>query len=316
MKTTLQLLLFVLLLKPAFANTVDSTFLDTSVILETNTGKLYGSLCMPGSFQKGTVVILIAGSGPTDRNGNSSLTKNNNLKQIAYAFADAGIASLRFDKRGIGESQSAMKKEEDLRFDDYISDVEEWIKLLKKKKCFNKIVVAGHSEGSLIGMVAAAKSADIFISISGAGEPIYQTLKKQLSKQPDTIINKSNIIIDSLMQGHRVKDVPLLLFSLFRPSVQPYMINWFRYNPQSEIKKLKMPVLIINGDKDLQVDEGNAEMLQRASPKAQLVVLKDMNHVLKTVSDEKDNYKSYKDPERPLHPELMKVMIEFIKTNS
>jgi len=118
------------------------------------------------------------------------------------------------------------------------------------------------------------------------------------------------------MEGHRVKDVPLLLFSLFRPSVQPYMINWFQYNPQSEIKKLKIPVLIINGDKDLQVDEENAEVLQRASPKAQLVVLKEMNHVLKTVSDEKDNYKSYKDPERPLHPELMKVMIEFIKTNT
>jgi pimeloyl-ACP methyl ester carboxylesterase len=316
MRTTLQLLLFVFLLNPAYANNKDSVLQDTPLVLETNTGKLYGSLCMPGSFQKGMVVILIAGSGPTDRNGNSSLTKNNNLKQIAYSFADAGIASLRFDKRGIGESQSAMKKEEDLRFDDYISDVGEWIKLLKKKKCFNKIVVAGHSEGSLIGMVAAAKSADIFISISGAGEPIYQTLKKQLSKQPDTIRNKSNIIIDSLMQGHMVKDVPLLLYSIFRPSVQPYMINWFQYNPQTEIKKLKMPVLIINGDKDLQVDVENAEMLQRASPKVQLVVLKDMNHVLKTVSDEKDNYKSYKDPERPLHPELMKVMIEFIKTNS
>jgi pimeloyl-ACP methyl ester carboxylesterase len=316
MRTTLQLLLFVFLLNPAYANNKDSVLQDTPLVLETNTGKLYGSLCMPGSFQKGMVVILIAGSGPTDRNGNSSLTKNNNLKQIAYSFADAGIASLRFDKRGIGESQSAMKKEEDLRFDDYISDVEEWIKLLKKKKCFNKIVVAGHSEGSLIGMVAAAKSADIFISISGAGEPIYQTLKKQLSKQPDTIRNKSNIIIDSLMQGHMVKDVPLLLYSIFRPSVQPYMINWFQHNPQTEIKKLKMPVLIINGDKDLQVDVENAEMLQRASPKVQLVVLKDMNHVLKTVSDEKDNYKSYKDPERPLHPELMKVMIEFIKTNS
>ena len=193
-----------------------------------------------------------------------------------------------------------------------MSDVKQWIALLKKDKRFTRIIIAGHSEGSLIGM-CAAEEADKFISISGAGEPIATTLKKQLEKQPDTIKHLSNIIIDSLSNGHEVKNVPLLLFSLFRPSVQPYMISWFKYNPVAEIAKLKIPVLIIQGDKDLQVSEENAHKLHEAYPRSKLAVLQNMNHVLKTVSDEKDNYKSYKDADRPLHPELIDKIVSFIK---
>jgi alpha-beta hydrolase superfamily lysophospholipase len=281
-------------------------------VLSTKTGDIFGTVCLPMSFYKGPVVLIIAGSGPTDRNGNSTFTKNNNLKFIAQKLADSGIASLRFDKRGIGESASAMKSEKDLIFEHYISDVKQWIAYLKKDKHFTKIIIAGHSEGSLIGMAAAAE-ADKYISISGAGEPIASTLKKQLEKQPDTIRKISNIIIDSLSEGHEVKNVPLLLFSLFRPSVQPYLISWFKYNPIAEIAKLKIPVLILQGDKDLQVDEENAYRLHEASKGSKLLILQNMNHVLKSVSDEKDNAKSYKDADRPLHPVLIPEMVSFIK---
>ncbi len=304
--------MILLLSKNANASKWHDISTDTTIVLHTKTGDLFGSLCMAKDFTKGPLVIIIAGSGPTDRNGNSNFTKNNNLKLIAYNLADSGIASLRFDKRGIGESAAAMKSEKDLIFENYISDVKQWITFLKKDKRFTKIIIAGHSEGSLIGLASAAK-ADKFISISGAGEPIAFTLKKQLETQPDTIKKISNTIIDSLSEGYEVKNVPLLLFSLFRPSVQPYLISWFKYNPVAEITKLKIPVLIIQGDKDLQVSEENAHKLHEACPRSKLVVLQNMNHVLKTVSDEKDNYKSYKDADRPLHPELIREIISFIK---
>ncbi len=316
MRTYFQLLLLLLAFHFGYAKNIDPSFTESSLILETKTGKLYGSLCIPNHYKKGAIVLLIAGSGPTDRNGNSGLTKNNALLQLAHQLADSGIASFRFDKRGIGESAGAIKKEEDLIFDDYISDVSDWMALLKKDKRFNKLIIAGHSEGSLIGMIAASRKTDLFISISGAGEPIDQTLKRQLAKQPDTIKNKSYSIIDSLKQGHLVKDVPLLLYSLFRPSVQPYLINWFKRNPQIEVAKLKIPALIIQGNKDLQVSEDDAKMLHDASPNSKLVIIDNMNHVLKTVSDEKDNYKSYKDANRHLHPELIKVIVGFIKQHS
>jgi pimeloyl-ACP methyl ester carboxylesterase len=312
MRNTLLTFTIILLFNNVIAFNGNKNTQDSTVVLSTKTGDIFGTVCLPMSFYKGPVVLIIAGSGPTDRNGNSTFTKNNNLKFIAQNLADSGIASLRFDKRGIGQSAAAMKSERDLIFEDYISDVKQWIIFLQKDTRFTKIIIAGHSEGSLIGMVAATE-ADKYISISGAGEPIAFTLKKQLKTQPDTIKKLSNTIIDSLSEGHEVKNVPLLLFSLFRPSVQPYLISWFKYNPVAEIAKLKIPVLIIQGDKDLQVSEENAHQLHEACPNSKLVVLQNMNHVLKTVSDEKDNSKSYKDADRPLHPELIREMVSFIK---
>lgn len=303
---------FILMLLCINTNAQNNNTHDSTIVLQTKTGDIYGSLCLPKHFDKGPVVLIIAGSGPTDRNGNSNFTKNNNLTFIAQSLADSGIASLRFDKRGIGQSTPAMKNEKDLLFEDYISDVKQWIALLKKDKHFTTITIAGHSEGSLIGMVAAVE-AEKFISISGAGEPIALTLKKQLDKQPDTIKKISKLIIDSLSAGYEVKNVPLLLFSLFRPSVQPYLISWFKYNPVTEIAKLKIPVLILQGDKDLQVSEENAHHLHEANKDSKLVILRSMNHVLKSVSDEKDNSYSYRDAKRPLHPELMREMVSFIK---
>ena len=127
MRTYFQLLLLLLAFHFGYAKNIDPSFTESSLILETKTGKLYGSLCIPNHYKKGAIVLLIAGSGPTDRNGNSGLTKNNALLQLAHQLADSGIASFRFDKRGIGESAGAIKKEEDLIFDDYISDVSDWM---------------------------------------------------------------------------------------------------------------------------------------------------------------------------------------------
>ena len=297
------------------AQTVDSSYNESDIQLKTDSGAIAGTLTLPGKQTGVPVALIIAGSGPTDRNGNSAFTRNDALKLLAHALADNGIASVRFDKRGIGGSMKAGKKEADLRFETYINDAADWIRLLKQDKRFSKIVVIGHSEGSLIGMVAAAQAgADQFVSIAGTGRPIDEVLKEQLKTASEDLYQLSLPVLDSLKQGHLVNKVDGRLFTLFRPSVQPYMISWLRYNPQEEIRKLSIPVLIVQGTNDIQVPAVDAEKLAAAKPEAKLLLIEDMNHVLKIIrGDRQANIATYKDPSLPLAEQLVTGIVSFIK---
>lgn len=272
-----------------------------------------GTLLMPNSSSKIPVVLIIAGSGPTDRNGNSIMTRNDGLRMLAQGLAAKGIASVRFDKRGIAASVSAGKPEAELRFDDYIEDAKAWIELLKKDTRFSKVIVAGHSEGSLVGMIAAVGEADGFVSIAGGGKPADRIFKEQLASQPAVFKDASYRIIDSLAEGKTVKDVHPMLFSFFRPSVQPYMISWFKYNPVTEIAKLNIPVLIVQGTHDSQITTADAEALAAAKPAVKLVVIQNMNHVLKIVGDgPSENMASYNNPSLPVSEQLVVEVASFV----
>ena len=293
----------------------DTTLMETKVVLETKNGKLFGTLTIPKKFTNLPVALIIAGSGPTDRDCNSPMLKSNAYKKLAYGLAGNNIASLRFDKRGIAESKSALKNESDIRFDDYVNDAKDWIQLLKNDKRFSKVIVIGHSEGSLIGMLAATK-ADMFISIAGAGQTIDKTLKEQLSSQPKEFQDLSFPIIDSLKKGKIVENVNPKVASLLRLSVQPYLISWFNYDPQIEIKRLNIPILIIQGTNDIQVTVEDAKRLSKASPKSQLVLVDKMNHIFVTVEgDRQANIATYNDPTLPLADGFIKDIAGFISKN-
>jgi pimeloyl-ACP methyl ester carboxylesterase len=295
-------------------STNDTAFTETTVVLHTPGGDIAGTLTVPNQPAKMPVALIIAGSGPTDRNGNNPMMKNESLQKLAYGLAANHIATLRFDKRGIGESKSAGKKEADLRFEDYINDAKGWIELLKKDKRFSKVIVAGHSEGALIGMIAALHQAQGFISIAGAGKSADKLLKEQLTTQPASVKDASFPIIDSLAMGKTVENVPGVLNALFRPSIQPYMISWFHYDPQTEIKKLTIPVLILQGTNDLQIDVDDAQLLAKANTKAQLVLIKNMNHIFRIVEgDRRENLATYITPEQPISEELINTIAVFVK---
>jgi pimeloyl-ACP methyl ester carboxylesterase len=317
-KLLLSTISFFTLMSSAFAQIdikKDSNYIETPVTLETKTGNIYGTLTTPIQTKSSPLIIIIAGSGPTDRDGNTIMIKgkNNSLKYLANELGNAGISSIRYDKRGIGESKSAMKSEADLRFDDYVNDVRDWVNKFKKDNRFSEIIIAGHSEGSLIGMIAANGHADKYISISGAGEKAGTLIKKQLETQSLEIQDYSNLAIDSLEAGFVVKKINPLLYSLFRPSVQPYLISWFKYDPQTEIKKLKIPVLILQGDNDVQVSEDDAKLLSKAQPKATLAIIPNMNHILKIVEGDKvQNIKSYSDASLPISDELLRAIVGFV----
>ena len=284
--------------------------------LKTNSGSLYGTLLKPNHINgKIPVALIIAGSGPTDRDGNNAMMKNNSLKMLAESLANNGIASLRYDKRGIGESKAALISEVNLSFEDLIQDAQQWVRMLKENKNFSKIIIIGHSEGSLIGM-NAAKNANGFISLAGAGRSADLILKEQLGAQPKQVQDLCFPIIDSLTAGKLVDNVNPMLNSLFRSSVQPYMISWFKHNPQQDIKQLKFPCLIIQGDNDLQVSISDARFLADAKNNNQLMIIEKMNHVFKIIDsgDRSANVAAYSNPTMPISNEMAEKISHYIKS--
>ncbi len=285
--------------------------------LVTTTGVIHGTLDVP-SRTPVPVVLIIPGSGPTDRNGNSSQVRANAYELLAAALAANSIASVRYDKRGVGASAAAMAAERDLRFETYVNDAAAWLRRLRSDGRFSRIVVAGHSEGSLVGMIAVQRGpADGFVSLEGAGRPAAAVLREQLKpKLPPALYAQADGIIAQLDQGHAVAHVPAELVPLFRPSVQPYLISWFRFDPAVEIAKVGPPVTIVQGTADVQVSVADAEALARARPSARLVIVGGMNHVLKYAPDTTSQaaiLRGYEDPSLPIDPRAVDAVVSLAR---
>jgi len=312
-------ILFIIFTYAAFDSTghINSSGREDTVSIVRDSGRIFGSIITPENDEKFPIALIISGSGPTDRNGNNPMMTNNSLKMLADSLGKAGIASIRYDKRGVAASIGAGISEIDLRFEDYVEDAIAWVNFIKEDNRFNNLVIIGHSEGSLIGMIAAYQvPIDGFISIAGPGEPADLTIKRQLQSQPSFIQDQLNPKIDSLKNGFLIGDVDPAYFALLRPSVQPYLISWFKYDPQIEIKKLKIPVLLIQGDTDIQVRTEDAEMLEMAALDANLVIINGMNHILKpSTLDRQENIATYMDPELPIVQELIHSIADFILEN-
>jgi uncharacterized protein len=271
-----------------------------------------GTLVTPELEEKTPLVIMLQGSGPTDRDGNQSFVKNDALKKLAHALANEGIASYRYDKR-IFQVQRLGIKEQDMRFDDFVTDAISTLEYFKDHNSYEKIVVLGHSQGSLVGMLAARDRADGFISIAGLAQPIDNILIEQIENQLPGLKENVQQAFHEMRTSGSTSSYNPVLESIFRPSVQPFILSWMKYHPQEEIAKLEIPVLLINGSNDLQVSEAEARQLKEAYPEAELVILENMNHILRKIEgDDLMNSKSYNEPGQPLHPELVGHLVEFI----
>lgn len=285
--------------------------------LVTATGTLHGTLELPAGRGPFPVALIIAGSGPTDRDGNdSSLGLDTDCsKLLAQYLVRQGVASLRYDKRGAGDDFVLAIPESQLRFQTYVSDAVQWGEKLRHDPRFSTLTVIGHSEGSLIGMVAARKiPADGFVSIAGAGERASKLLLNQLKpKLPGGLYRTAQAIVAQLRVGRTVAKIPQSLELLFRPSVQPYLISWFPFDPAREIARLRIPVLIVQGERDLQVSTGDAQALHRADPTATLILIPTMNHVMKDVGpSNSDNMGAYAKPSLPIDATLERSIGGFI----
>jgi pimeloyl-ACP methyl ester carboxylesterase len=210
-----------------------------------------------------------------------------------------------------------MTGEENLRFKMGADDAAGWVKMLRADSRFSTITVVGHSEGSLLGMITAQESpVDAYVSISGAGRSADKILREQLGKQlPPPLLAEANAALDTLLAGHTIAAPPQALLALFRPSVQPYLISWLAVDPQVEIARLTVPVLILQGTLDAQVQVTDAQLLAKAQPKAKLVIIDGMNHLFKNVPpDAASQRNSYSDSNIPVNPTLIADIADFVKS--
>ena len=260
-----------------------------------------------------TLAIIISGSGPTDRDGNNTSMKSDYLKMLAEGLQENGISTYRYDKRGVGKSVGDLKSGHEIKFSDYINDAVSIINHFKESKTFKEVVVIGHSEGALIGMIASQSIADRYISIAGAGEDYLTLIERQLSIQPPFVKSMSEPIIEKLKNKKLVDSVPPLLNSLFRVDVQTYLIDASSYDPSVEISKLNMPILIIQGSTDIQIEVSDALILHKAAKNSRLEIIDGMNHVLRQASDNRLlNLQTYGNPDLPIDNSIVRLISEFI----
>ena len=274
--------------------------------------EVQGTLLSPKGENQPPLAILIAGSGPTDRDGNQAQLKNNSLKYLAEGLAQKGIATFRYDKRVIAQINKATVQEEKMTFEDEVNDALLVINHFKDK--YKKIILIGHSEGALVGLLVAQKVVvSKFVSISGAGNSSATLIEEQIGKNAPQLKEESQKIISQLRKGELVDNISPYLAPVFRKSVQPYLISWFKYEPAKEITKLQIPILIVQGTNDLQVEDKEVQLLKEAQPKAQLLLIEGMNHVLKKVKTLEENQQSYLNPDLPISGELVEGIASFIK---
>lgn len=298
-------------------DTKDSVSVESVDNFAVNNGinNIYGTLVMPAKSDKVPVILLIGGSGPTDRNMNQVSVRTNSFFMLSKELASMGIATLRYDKRGVGKSASA-KGSGDLTFDDFINDADILVKKLSADPRFSKIIVLGHSEGASIGLITALHThPDAFISLSGYADDYTVLLRKQLrtaAKEEDFKI--ASEILDSLKEGKLVhRKIAPDLMTIFNLPAQKFIISSVRYSSSVEISKLKIPVLVIGGSTDLQVDNDNARKLAGGNKHARLKLIEGMNHVLKNApADRNLNLQTYNDPRLPVNHELVTVITGFI----
>jgi alpha/beta hydrolase family protein len=274
--------------------------------------EVQGTLLSPKGENQPPLAILIAGSGPTDRDGNQALFKNNSLKYLAEGLAQKGIATFRYDKRVIAQINNATVQEEKMTFEDEVNDALLVVNHFKDK--YKKIILIGHYEGALIGLLVAQKVVvSKFVSISGAGNSSATLIEEQIGKNAPQLKEESQKIISQLRKGELVENISPYLAPVFRKSVQPYLISWFKHEPTKEIAKLQIPILIVQGTNYLQVEDKEAQLLKEAQPKAQLLLIEGMNHVLKKVKTLEENQLSYLNPDLPISGELVEGIASFIK---
>jgi len=276
-----------------------------------------GTLLTPNS-KTNTLAIIIPGSGPTDRNGNQNFMKNNSLKFLSQDLSNNGIATFRYDKRALtmlkkGASEKQIKK---VRFDDFVADAQKAVSYFKNRKRYDKIYIIGHSQGSLVGMLAATENVDGFISIAGPGKPFDQIIIEQIGMMgANDLVESAKKTFEIMKTGKVDKNFNPGLANIFNLDVQPFIMNWISYSPTEELAKLTIPTLIINGTNDIQVSTTEAELLKKANDNSKLVIIKNMNHVLKTVvsKDTQENTKTYNMPLLKNSHELAENIIAFIK---
>ncbi|GAA0733338.1 alpha/beta hydrolase [Aquimarina litoralis] len=272
-----------------------------------------GTLATPYSDDKVPLVIFIMDAGAINREGNDRMSKNDAFKLLATQLAKQGVASYRYDKR-LFKIDAFGIRENEISIDHFIEDAAAVVSYFQKNGNYTKIIIAGHGQGSLIGMIAAKNNVDGFISIAGNAQSIDQIVVQQLEKQAPGLDKSAAVAFSDLKEKGRAMNYDPALESIFGYQLQPFMKSWLKYTPSEEIKNLDIPILILQGDKDLQVEVSEAEKLKEAVPNAEYVLIENMNHILREIKGSRlENHKSYNEYWLEIMPEVTTTIASFAK---
>ena len=290
-------------------------------------GLLAGTLTVPNGkiSESDPVVLIIPGSGPTDRDGNSPYgVRAAPYKLLAESLTGRGYPVIRFDKRGMFGSAHAEVDPNNVTIADYVDDLLAWSEaaqmLLPTKSWGRRIVPLGHSEGGIVALAAVGRlpAACGLILVGTPGRPMSQIILAQLEANPANapLLEQAEMALRLLEGGHVFDDALLqpALGSLFASKVQAYLIDVFRHHPARLARDVAIPSLIIHGLRDLQVSEADARMLASSLPDAELALVRDMNHVLKKVvtDDVRPNIATYGDPSLPIDETVTDAIARFL----
>ena len=283
-------------------------------------GELAGTLLDAGNGAP--VVLIIPGSGPTDRDGNNPLgVTAAPYRLLAEGLVKRGISSVRIDKRGMFGSKAAIPDANKVTIADYAADAHAWVKSTRAATGAHCVWLLGHSEGGLVALAAAQEPEGIcgVISISAAGRKIGAVMRDQLRANPANapILDAALMAVDEIDAGRKLDSatLPAEIRPLFSEKIQPYLIDLFSHDPAKLAGSLKMPLLVVQGDKDLQTSLVDAKALAAANPKAKLAVLPGVNHVLKVpvADDRTSNIAAYADSSLPIALSVVDTVAGFVK---
>lgn len=284
-------------------------------------GPLAGTMLRPESAQ-GPVALIIPGSGHTDRDGNNPMgVRAASYRLLAEGLAAQGIASVRIDKRGMFGSAAAVPDANAVTIADYVTDTDAWVRKLRAQTDAPCVWLIGHSEGGLVALAAAQKVENLcgLVLLAAPGRPLGDVLKAQLRANPANapLIGAADAAIDQLASGQRVDvaTLPQPLVPLFNPAVQDFLISAMALDPAELAGRTRLPILILQGAKDLQVSVSDAERLEAANPSASLLILPDANHVLKDIvgNSPADNLVAYSAPDLPLGNKVVSTIVDYIR---
>lgn len=277
------------------------------------TSQVKGTLMVPETKDSVSLVIFIPDQGVVDRNGNDMRSKHFAYKQLADSLFTHDIATYRYDKRTFTQVKNR-RVDNNTVLDDFVADAKKVIQTFSNDDRFSKIIIFGHGQGSLVGMLAADGNVDQFISVAGAANPIDQIIVKQIAQQQPGLDKLAEKTFNKMRsQESSVEDVPPALQSILHPSVQPFIKSWMKYDPKAVTSESTFPILVIHGSKDRQVDVENALQLANSSNNAEVKIINGMNHIMKRVGDDEIlASKSYVDPNYELSDSFVETVIQFI----